>query len=162
MSYPIQNDANYFWTGRDLQNDQVILGLLAPDVVVYHFDGEGKYMRKEVISLAHPPTKEQYTGIYRLDSEFMTQFSSELDEIKSRVGYRPGAVSIQSFFDPTHHVGLMAYPSTYQEFLDFPERFSEQQKKAYGLHLEKWTNDRNFVFCWAEEYWMNHQGEIES
>lgn len=162
MNYTIQNNKIYFWTGRDQDHKQIIMGLLAPYVVVYSFNPDGSYHKRELIQLAHPPRRDAESGVYDLNSQFMTRFSGELDEVKRQIGYQPDSVSIQEFFDPAQYVGVSSLPSDYQEFLDYPDRFAEEEKQAYESHITQWKNDGNFVFCWAEEYWMNKNGEIES
>jgi hypothetical protein len=162
MIYAIQNDRSHYWTGRNRDHEQVIMGLLAPHILLYSFNQEGSYLKRELIRLANRPTRDSESGIYVLDSQFMTRFFGELDDVKRRIGYQPGSVSVREFFDPECYVGVLPYPSDYQEFLDSPDRFSDEERHAYASHIRRWNEDGQFVFCWAEEYWMNRHGEVES
>jgi hypothetical protein len=92
----------------------------------------------------------------------MEKFYRELEAIKSRIGYRSGAVSVREFFDNDIYVGIASYPSDYQEFIDFPNWFSDEEKQAYEAYIKQWNKRGDFAFCWAEEYWMNKEGKTVS
>jgi hypothetical protein len=162
MIYTIQNGGYYYWTGRNRDQEQVIVGLLAPHILLYSFDQVGSYIKRELVQLSKLPKRDRDSSIYLLDSQFMARFSGELNEVQHRIGYQPGSISVKEFFDPDYYVGVSPYPSEYQEFLDFPDRFSEEEKHAYESHIRRWNEDGQFVFCWAEEYWMNRDGEAVS
>jgi hypothetical protein len=162
MNYTIQNYDDYYSTGTTGNDEQVVMGLIAPDIVIYFFDQEGFYLRQKSVPLPNPPEKDSESGIYLLDSHFIARFADELAEVKRQFGYQPGPISIETFFDPKNYVGVSSYPSNYQEFLDYPDRFSEEEKQAYESYIKQWDDDECFVFCWGEEYWMNSNGEIES
>jgi hypothetical protein len=162
MTYTIQNNEIYYWTGRDRNHQQVMLGLLAPDILIYRFDMDGNYLKCERAALINNPKKDDETGIYVLDSTFMARFSSELVKVKHLIGYQARTIRINEFFDLEHYVGILPYPSDYQNFLDSPDGFSDEEKRIYESHVSRWDKDGNFVFCWGEEYWMNSEGEIES
>jgi hypothetical protein len=122
-----------FVAGHCANGDQVLLGLLCPNLVLYRFDGSGRPIGREIRPWSYPAVRRH--GIYQLhDPAFRESLARQLADWRAELGLVDGPIEVEQFVDETQGVGMEP---------------SEEGECA-------------FIFWWAKDYWMNEDGEVES
>lgn len=157
MNYLLFSE-DYFETGRNAKEQQIIIGILAPNVVVLLFTDEGELHE----------VKKYTTGIsndglpYEASGEI---FCDLLMQVKSRFGFVPERISIQKFFLEEDSVGIQDFPDYLFDYRDNKNdmMYDLDTKRLYEELIAKWAMKNNFVFFWGTDYYIDGTtGEIES
>lgn len=156
--YPIRGYDEDFVTGITRSGSQVLMGLLCPHVVAYFFSPEGALERRELRLWRHPAPRMAPDGPYRLsDPAFRSALAQQIQEWHEELGWRPGAISVQPFFDDDAFVGIEDLPEHLQEL-------DESADASAELLAERadWLARGSFVLYWAKDYFMSRDGAVES
>ncbi len=133
-TFLIQTYGHDFFAGHTNSGQQILVGLLCPEVVCFFFTESGALLRKETHPWKNPAPFAD--GVFNTcDPEFERNLTSQIRQIMSDLGFLDGAISVQRFFDEQSWVGI-----------DMPENPSEC----------------DFIFYWAKDYWMDSTGRVIS
>lgn len=156
--YNIQNDAVYFHTGRVKNGNQVLMGVLMPELVMVEFDGDGNYLG---ITTREIPKQflSVINDIYRIEGYIQ---SALIENWQDEIGLMPGTISVKKFFLPDRWIGIQDLPDHFQEILDQPEVYDEEFRREIQDEMKQWLDSGNFVFWWGNDYYLNQEGEVES
>lgn len=126
IRYPIRSYENDFFAGRCANGDQVILGLLCPNVVLYRYDSAGNFIRREIRPWNYPA----YRGLAAYQTSepvFMQKLAEQIADWQAELGFIEDRIEIDAYFDSEHYVGI-----------EMPE-----------------NNECAFIFWWARDFWMD-------
>jgi hypothetical protein len=122
-----------FQTGRCANGDQVLMGLLCPNLVLFRFDREGTLIGRELRPWSFPARR--VGGIYEIfDPMFRTRLGEQITTWQAELGFSEEPITVCGFFDKEHWVGI-----------DLPD-----------------DEPCAFIFWWAKDYWMNAAGKVVS
>jgi hypothetical protein len=122
-----------FSTGTCNNGNQLIIGLLCPNIILYRFDAIGRRIGREIHPWNFPAPLDN--GIYQIfDPTFQARIRDQISRWKTELGFKEEKVDVQLFYDVEQDVGI-------------------EVDEARGCA---------FVFWWAKDYWMNENGEVES
>jgi hypothetical protein len=155
--YHIQNDGSHFHTGHMKNGDQVLMGVLLPELVCVEFDAQGN-LREVVTREIARQFLPMRNGIYRAENwilkALLQQWQEEL-EITS------GTICVKPFEIPERGIGIRDLPDHYQEIVNGSTQYlDEEELRAAQEDIRAWLEHGDFVLCWAEEYYMDHDGEL--
>ncbi len=153
--YPIRShDGYFFYTGRTPDNGQVLMGLLCPDLVAFHFDLDGKLLR----SGRRPVPFFQGVTAYDIYDERIPPL---IEAWQKEMRLRPATIKVKKFFSEEHGIGVEDYPSHFHEILSDPDA-DEEEKADVRESMESWDEDGQFVLLWGNDYWLDESGEVVS
>lgn len=122
-----------FQTGRCASGDQVVIGLLCPNLLLFRFDKDGALIGRELRPWSFPAPWRN--GVYAIhDPMFQTRLAEQIASWQTELGFTEERITVRRFFDDEHWVGI-----------DLPEDASCA-----------------FVFWWAKDYWMDEAGDVQS
>jgi hypothetical protein len=131
--FPINGYGEDFFTGHCRNGDQVLMGLLCSNVVLFRFDREGRLVGTERRPWLYPA--EQSAGICHIcDAVFTKRLADQIGGWQEEIGFTTGRSEVEEFFDAEQYV---------------------------GIELDE-NRGCTFVFWWAKEYSMDGAGEVES
>jgi hypothetical protein len=149
---------NYL-TGTLPSGNQIIMGILLPNIWVYTFDSAGVPIERDRYPLSYLPPK--IDGIYKIYNEkARNKLSKCLNDFANSIKLSIGNIQIYEFFDDDNYVGITRYPSELENFIDNKEELDEEEKIEMAEQLEEWNENGYAVMCWCEEYTINHQGKV--
>jgi hypothetical protein len=153
--YPIKPDEGYFEAGITNNHEQVLFGLLCPDLVAFFFDSEGNLLRieKRTLDFFHDvqPPYNIYDG----------RIPKHVDTWKRDMGLQPAVISIKRFFSEDLYIGIEDYPNHFEDNLADPEA-SEEEKDDVRNSMQLWDKDGQFVLWWGNDYWLDGSGRVVS
>jgi len=159
MTYKLFSEDYDFDTGRNAKDEQVIIGILAPDVVVLLFTDDG--MLQDVIKFPSGITE----SVHQYDV-YHDAFNDLLVKTKSHFGFVPEPVCIQQFFLEKDEIGIRCFPDHYINYLnnkDDESLYDLEAKESYERLICEWKRKNNFVFILGKDYYIDGEtGEIES
>lgn len=159
--YAIQNHPPRFWTGRRPNSEQVLAGPMLPNILVYLFDGEGRFLRREVTPLTNPLVWDAGTSRYIPRLGFMEELEVEVKAALGRLGVQESSVDVEVFFDDEQSVGIIDLPSDYSLFLEDPSHADDDEEAAnFRESIAEWNSQGKFVLVWGAELWMDKQGRL--
>lgn len=85
-----------------------------------------------------------------------------IDEIFNQLYAESGTIQVRKFAIPEYEIEIRDMPDYLQEYLDFPETFSEEDAPHLEKAIEDWKQRKSFVLIWCKDYEMSAEGEIES
>ena len=133
QTFRLRSYGKDFRTGRSASGDQVLIGLLCPNLVLFRFDKGGTLMGRELRPWSFPaPFRNGVYAIY--DPMFQTRLAEQIAGWQAELGFIQEPIIVRRFFDDEQWVGI-----------ELPE-----------------DENCAFVFWWAKDYWMNAAGEVES
>jgi len=122
-----------FFTGRCANGEQVLMGLLCPHVALYRFDGEGKYLGRELRRWSFPA--KQNGTIYAIyDQDFQERLAQQISDWQAEIHFVERVIQVEKSFDKEQCVGI-----------------EPSDNSAWA-----------FIFYWSKNYWMNESGEVDS
>jgi hypothetical protein len=122
-----------FAAGYCSNGDQVLMGLLCPELVVYRFTAEGVLRGREARPWTYPaPLVEGCYQIY--DPEFQKLVSEQIAAWQDDMGFVDKPIDVCAFFDREREIGVT-----------LPDE-----------------DVCDFVLWWGKDYWMSNTGEVES
>ncbi len=150
------HDFSYF-TGIIADNRQVVMGLLTPRVVAYFFDADGAFQERETCDWEYPAPRVRNSDIWRLnDAEFQARLAAQIERWQQEIGFVPGVIEIQWFFDEELSVGIETLPESLRDLSWSKGEPVEYEMKA---RLEEWQAAGSFLFCWDRDYLMAGEDE---
>jgi len=131
--FRISSYGNEFAAGFCSDGDQVLMGLLCPEVVVYRFTPEGALRGREARPWTYPAELAQ--GCYQIyDPAFQERISEQMAAWRDDMDFVEKPIDVCSFFDGDREVGVTPADD---EACDF-------------------------ILWWGKEYWMSNTGDVES
>jgi len=160
MKYKLFSEDYVFDTGRNAKNEQIIIGILAPNIIVLQFTDEGnlhnvnKFPATVISDDIHPYDTYGYA------------FDDLLMQVKSQLGFVSAPVSMREFFLEQDGIGIQELPDHYLDYLnnkDNEDIYDLESKESYESLIVDWRVKNNFVFYWGNDYYIDGvTGEIES
>lgn len=143
------------YTGLTASTDQVLMGLLCPNLVALFFDAEGDLLRADQRPVpffqgVNPPFHIYDKRIWPL-----------IEAWQKDLGFQPATIKVNRFFSQDHCVGIEDYPTHFHEALSDPAE-GEEEKSAVRESLKLWDKDGLFVLWWGKDYWLDESGEVNS
>ncbi|MEZ4446189.1 MAG: hypothetical protein R3B72_44340 [Polyangiaceae bacterium] len=136
---------------------QVLLGLLCPEVVVFVFGRDGRFITKQEQVWRHPAQRMGTDGPYQIyDPAFVRAMNQQIADLKATLGVKDGTIRVRQFFDVA--VGIEEFPDYLEESEDGSP---EDAQRRLALRRE-WRASGGFVLWWAKDYYMSKDGQIES
>ena len=145
--YTITSDFLHFNTGRLADGTQILMGQQWSELVSVEFDAAGNYLR---------------TATRDFDQSDEDELSVSTRSIQAEIGLIPGAISVKRFSLPERHIGIRDLPDHYQDVLDRPEDFNEEQRRELLEDIRQWQEAGDFVLEWDEDYYFSRDGELTS
>jgi hypothetical protein len=122
-----------FFAGRCDNGDQVLMGLLCPNLVAFRFDSEGKPIGRELRPWLHPA--EWRGGAFAIYGHiFQERLAEQMAGWQSEIGFAEQPITVEMFYDAEQGVGI---------------------EPAGSKHCA-------FILWWAKDYWMDSAGGVES
>ena len=155
-TYAIQPSLD-FHTGVLDDGRQALLGLLCPEVVVFIFDRDGRFLTKQVHDWRYPAPRMGADGPFQIyDPTFVRALKEQIADLKTLLGLTDGTIHVRQFFDL--EVGIEERPDHLEEREDETE---EEVEERLAMRRE-WDDSGSFVLWWAKDYYMSKDGRIES
>jgi hypothetical protein len=159
--FPIQ--AYDYETGVCTDGQQVVMGLLCPELVAFYFDSQGNLLGREgrrwsdaagKIAGDRPP-------YHTFNDEFKALIDAQRKAWQAELGYSPATVRVKQFHDDKYQVGIDILPDHFED-IESRTWLSEEQRQDYAESRAEWLADGNFVWWWARDYYMSADGKVES
>jgi hypothetical protein len=161
--YTIHSHPTRFWTGHRPNGEQVIAGPMLPNILVYLFDRDGRFLRREIVPVANPPAWNAEESKYVPRPGFFEELEAEVNAVLGRFGVAASPIAVEAFFDDEQSVGILDLPSEYSLFLEDPSQADDEEEAAsFRESIAEWNSKGKFVLVWGPELWMNKQGKLIS
>lgn len=139
-----------FKTGRLPDGTQCLFGVQGTDFVIVYFTADGAFRNLE----RKPELINGVTDEGDID-ELVQQW-------ESKVGIAEGRITVQPFFIEEQWIGIRDIPEHYQDVVESPDTFLEDDRQRLLKDVNEWLERGDFVFYWDEDYYLNADGEVES
>jgi hypothetical protein len=127
--------------------------------VLHWFAPDGRFLGLERVPVvAAPPPKHLGSTIFRYHAAFEQAKAAELAALKERLEFRPSDIAVQLF--DSEEACLQELAGEYEEYLESPESFDDEERQALAEGLEQWRSKGFFVLVWPEEYWLSSDGRV--
>jgi hypothetical protein len=170
--HSLQPNRQHAWhTGVAADGTQYFLGLDSDAAVCLRFSPEGHFLDAETrpflqagippVDLDHLPAREGHSIPATIASanprgcEAVAHWAAELIA-------RKGAVHVLEFEFPERHIALRSMPAIYEEFLESPWAYDEEERFALAVKIRRWRDLERFVVQWHGEHWCASDGLIHS
>jgi hypothetical protein len=161
--YNIQSHPEYgFYAGILANQHQVVMG----EDILIEFDLEGNHLQTTYREL---PERAWMVGVLKALNEMPSDTAIvqkdnlvSLEEWQAQMGFVLQTISVKGFFLSESWTGIDDLPSTYQDFLENPEEFDEEDQEYYPEDIQAWRESGDFVFYWFNDYYMNEAGAVHS
>ncbi len=170
--HPLQPNRQHAWhTGITADGIQCLLGLDSDAAVCLRFSPEGDFLGAETrqfreagipqVDLDHLPKREGHSIPATIASvnipgcEAVASWAAELFE-------RKAAVHVLEFEFPERNIALRPMPAIYEEFLESPWAYDEEERFSLAVKIRRWRDLQRFVFNWHGEHWCASDGLIHS
>jgi hypothetical protein len=131
--FRVKSYGDDFVTGHCDNGDQVLMGLLCPEVVLYRFAPTGEFLRREAQDWEYPAPR--VGGIFQIsDPTFRRRLAQQIASWQREIGFVDAPIDVNAFFDHEHLVGL-----------SLPE-----------------DQECSHVLWWAKDYWLKATGDVQS
>jgi hypothetical protein len=148
-----------YLTGIIPSANQIIMGILLPNIWIYTFDNAGFPIQRNRYPLSYLPP--QIDGIYRIyNKEAEDGLSKCLNDLANSIELIIKNIEIREFFDDDNYVGITRYSSEIENFIENKEELDEEEQIQMAEQLEEWNKNGYAVMCWCEEYTINNQGKV--
>ncbi|QDT25082.1 hypothetical protein Enr10x_03760 [Gimesia panareensis] len=151
--YTIQSEGTRFWTGTTGET-QVILGGVLPDIRVYIFNREGKFLELKSFSI-----EVLLGGAGMSNEDLFLSVEKALRQVMHLLGIHEGTIKIQEYADEVF--SLSELTDELQDFVNNRERYTDDEKEELDEIYNDWKNSQYYALYWVEEYWMTSEGELE-
>lgn len=151
-----------YWTGTTADHLQALVVVLSPTIVAIFFDGEGnlvgvqeRAISQETLAMAHR------IGFHEA---MRTQGDQEISAWLDSLGVHESVIKVKRFFLTDYHVGIVDFPQVFQEVLQHPSAFSEDEQRVAESERVRWSNEGLFEL-WlndATNLWITSTGQVES
>ncbi len=154
--YPILSQECYgFFAGVTANQQQVLMGLLCPDLVALFFDPEGN-----LLSTEHRPV-EFFQGIAPPYNIHDQRIPGLIKQWQGELGFRATIINVKQFYSKQLLVGIDNYPSHFEEILSDPSE-CEEEKESVRAEMAEWDDQGQFVLGWGNDYWLDSSGDVIS
>ena len=159
MKYKLFSEDYIFDTGRNANNDQIVIGIQTPNIVVLQFSDEGELqnINKTPVDISDD------THLYDIYSDIYNELFLK---IKTQLGFVSAPICILKFFLEQDEIGIQDFPDHFLDYLNNKNdetMYDLEQRESYEKLIPEWKMKNNFVFFWCEEYYIDGEtGEIES
>jgi hypothetical protein len=158
-TFTVDSYLDNYLTGTLHSGNQILVGILLPNIWVYTFDSTGVPIGRDRHPLSYLPPK--IDDIYKIYSEEARNGLSKcLNDFASSIKLTAGNILIYEFFDDDNYVGITRYSSEIENFIDNKEEFDEEEQIEMTEQLEEWNENGYAVMCWCEEYIIDNQGKV--
>ncbi|BDI30148.1 hypothetical protein CCAX7_21990 [Capsulimonas corticalis] len=129
-----------------------------PELIMVEFDAVGNYLNLIVKAPIHDPQ------VLSLGSAALIYdiLPPELIQWQREIGFAPATISVKKFFLEDQWIGIQDLPDHFQEVLDNPDDYDEEERKDADEEILRWKEEGTFVLKWCEEYWLSRDGDVES
>lgn len=172
--FPISESEDDYFTGIAKNGEQVLMGLICPELVAYFFSKYGDLLKRETRTWKYPATVKNY--VYDVENKnFKKNLDSQFNEWKNEIGFQPSIIKVKAFFDDQYSVGVeeipkflelgQNYSGSFSEWLnsfgetlsdEVDEKFSSEETieeyKQREKDIKEWVESGSFVFWWFKEY----------
>jgi hypothetical protein len=156
--FALQSHGNDYFAGQLTDGHQIVMGLLAPRIVLYMFDAEGALVERQARDWEHAAPKLGESDIWRLgNAEFKQRLAEQTERWQQEIGFAPGTIRIQWFFDDELNVGIELLPESLRD-MSWCE--TDAQRQEMRREVEEWQEQGHFVFCWAKDYLISAEGNV--
>jgi hypothetical protein len=165
--YPIQPGQGYFEAGTTGDGRQVLMGLLAPNLVAVFFDGSGVLIGHESRRLAFLQPSgvivdgEPIEGTLGSCDIFDERIPARITAWQQELPFRPATIRVRRFRLHELGVGIEDHPDHFGWILDDPQS-SDEEKDDVRDSMRLWEADGQFVLHWGDDYWLDDTGEVTS
>lgn len=151
-----------YWTGTTANRLQALVVVLVPNIVAILFDEKGNLVRVEERAIS----SETLATANRIGfhEAFRTQGDQEVSAWLGWLGVHESVVKVKRFFLPNYHIGILDFPGFFQEVLQHPSAYSEDEQRVAERERVRWFNEGLFEL-WlndATNLWITNTGQIES
>lgn len=151
-----------YWTGTTPARTQVLVVVLSPKIIAIFFDEKGnlvgvqeRAISSEMLAMAHR------IGFHEA---LRTQGDQEISDWLDSLGAHESVVKVKRFFLTDYHIGIDDFPRVFQEVLQLPSAYSEDEKRVAESERLRWQKDGLFEL-WlndATNLWITSTGQVES
>ena len=78
---------------------------------------------------------------------------------KTEMNFRGATIKVKKFFSQELYVGIQDYPPDFDDTLSNPKS-SDEEKRSARESIKMWKKEREFVFWWGNDYWLDKSGEV--
>ena len=136
------------------------MGMFCPDILTLFFEANGSLSGRESRACDPPPAgKGNPKSPYRYTPQFVAGFERQVEEWKAELGFVESPILVREFHDKQSGVRILPVP---EHLLDLSWAEDEEERQEAEEGRRHWEAEGSFVFRWADDYWMNRDGEIES
>lgn len=154
--YAIQSNDEYgFCTGLIAGDEQVLMGLLCPNLAAFHFSREGDLLRRSQRPL---PFFQAVAPPYDIDDK---RISPLIETWQKEMELRPATIVVKKFFLREPFTGIEDYPVHFHEVLS-DATSSAEEIANFRASMEAWRKEGKFVLHWGNDCWMDASGKVES
>ena len=154
--YRIQTHDSYgFYAGTTPDGRQVLMGLLCPNLVAFTFDADGTLLGTDERPVPF------FQGVRPPYDIYDQRLPPLIEAWQREMSFQPATITVTRFFNLPLYVGIMRYPSHFEEILLDPEE-DEDEKDEIRESQRSWDAEGMFVLQWGNDYWLNAAGEVES
>ncbi len=82
--------------------------------------------------------------------------------LRKEFGFKPSLIRVKSFLIEEEQISVEAFPSHFQEFLEDPNQFDDEERQHYPESIRSWIEEGAFVLIWDNDHWMDQNGEVSS
>ena len=148
-------------TGRTSTNEQCLIGLRYPYVVLVLFDSKGAFRELRMRELTSPARSLGENGPYLIDSpEFRDALREQLWRWQEEIGSRESPIVVEPFCLEGMDIGIESLPTHFREFAQQPNEFSGEDRANYPELIDRWSSTNRFVLSWGTDYYLTESGEI--
>ena len=160
--YQIQSHpAADYVTGTSEKDGQVLMGLIYPHVAAAFFNISGQYLELHLRPLRFHAKSIRRGGPYLIeDPEFQDHLLDQYHEWQDEIGFTENTIRVDRFCLEVLPIGIEDLPRHFQEFLDDPDDFTEEEQREFPELIKEWTARGDFVLWWGTNYYLCHDGEI--
>ena len=126
------------------------------EVALYRFKPDGEFLGAEASPIAPQPPLPR---MHDLRDRMLH------DHLRSALGLEPGLVRVRRFFDDRRQIGIRPIDDHHKEFAVDPEAYCSGDREDVTDQMEilqSWVAEKQFVFDFHNNYWVDDTGEVES
>lgn len=164
--YTLKSHDGYgFWTGRTSTGKQVLMGVDWNALVCLRFSNGGDFLMciERPFDVDGQPINTPVTQIpHHVSEQGQRLIDERFEKWRDEVIVEQSPIRFKEFFHPERFIGVEEIPSFYQDFLNDPSEFSDEDRDAIPAEIQNWKDREDFVFWFNENYDCNKDGEVVS
>lgn len=149
--YRISNDEGCFRAGTLPDGQQVLYGPMGLGITSVYFKSNGEYSRVERTALP-------VSG----SSPDCIDWCAAMDEWQSKASVSACSIWVHEFFIHESRIGITKLPEYLQEAVSGFLSDDSERAELLRRDAKSWTDRGCYVLWWAEEYYMDADGNVES